>query len=262
MPEQVKQIEWQHIDKIKYYTLGTTFFVGINAILYPADVIKTRLQVQRADALYKGTFDALLKTFKSEGLKGLYKGFLVSQLTVLTGHFYVTSYEISRSKMSFLGDGSRGFVAGGFAAVLEQFLANPIEVVSQKLMIQGQGRNNAKLKGATHISSDLFKDQGMSRFYRGFLASLLTGALWSAVWWGSYGVYLDIIGDYAPEGTSHLLIRSISGGLSGLNAAIIGNPFDIVKTRLQVNTEGRIILYCMLDNFIPFRLVKTISLAF
>jgi len=238
MPEEVKQIEWQHLDKLKYYTLGTSFFVGINAILYPTDVIKTRLQVQRADALYRGTFDALFKTVRSEGLKGLYKGFLVSQLTVFTGHFYVTSYEISRSEMSFLGDGSRGFVAGGLAAVMEQFLANPIEVVYQKLMIQGQGEKNAKLKGALHISTDVFSHQGMRGFYRGFVASLLTGALWSAVWWGSYGVYLDVIGDYAPNGTSHLLIQSVAGGLSGLNAAVVGNPFDIVKTRLQVIMKG------------------------
>lgn len=237
MPEEVKQIEWQHIDKLRYYAIGTSFFVGINAILYPSDVIKTRLQVQRTNVLYKGTMDALFKTVKSEGLKGLYKGFMVSQLSVLTGHFYVTSYEISRSQLSFLGDGSRGFLAGGFAAVTEQFLANPVEVVSQKLMIQGQGKSNVKLKGATRISLDLFKDQGMVGFYRGFLASLWTGALWSAVWWGSYGIYLDLIGDCAPAGTSHLLIQSISGGLSGLNAAIIGNPFDIVKTRLQIEGE-------------------------
>lgn len=237
MPEEVKQIEWQHIDKVKYYSFGSAFFLGVNAILYPADVIKTRLQVQRANALYKGTFDAVFKTFRSEGLKGLYKGFVVSQLSILTGHFYVTSYEVSRSQMSFLGDGSRGFVAGGIAAIMEQFLANPIEVISQKLMIQGQGQNNTKLKGALHMSTDVFKDHGMSGFYRGFLASLLTGALWSAVWWGSYGVYLDVIGDYAPEGTSHLLIQSAAGGLSGLNAAVIGNPFDIVRTRLQVNSN-------------------------
>lgn len=234
MPEEVKQVEWQHIDKLKYYTLGSAFFIGINAVLYPTDVIKTRLQVQRTNALYKGTFDALFKTLKSEGLKGLYKGFLVSQLSVLAGHFYVTSYEVSRSKMSFLNDGSRGFVAGGFAAIMEQFLANPIEVVSQKLMIQGQGETKAKLKGAARISIDVFKDQGVRGFYRGFLASLLTGALGSAVWWGSYGVYLDVIGHYAPDGSSHLLIQSMSGGLSGLNAAVVGNPFDIVRTRLQV----------------------------
>lgn len=235
MPEEVKQIEWHHIDKLKYYTFGSAFFLGVNAILYPADVIKTRLQVQRANALYKGTFDAVFKTFRSEGLKGLYKGFVVSQLSILTGHFYVTSYEVSRSQMGFLGDGSRGFVAGGVAAIMEQFLSNPIEVISQKLMIQGQGQNNTKLKGAVHMSTDVFRDHGMSGFYRGFLASLLTGALWSAVWWGSYGVYLDVIGDCAPEGTSHLLIQSVAGGLSGLNAAVIGNPFDIVRTRLQVN---------------------------
>lgn len=238
MPEEVKQIEWQHIDKPKYYTFGSAFFLGVNAILYPADVIKTRLQVQPANALYKGTFDAVFKTFRSEGFKGLYKGFAISQLNILTGHFYVTSYEVSRSKMSFLGDGSRGFVAGGVAAVMEQFFANPVEVISQKQMIQGQGQNNIKLKGALHMSTDVFRDHGMSGFYRGFMASLLTGALWSGVWWGSYGVYLDKIGENAPEGTSHLLIQSAAGGLSGLNAAVVGNPFDIVRTRLQVNKNS------------------------
>lgn len=234
MPEEVKQIEWQHIDKFKYYTYGSVFFVGVNTLLYPADVIKTRLQVQRTNALYRGTLDAVFKTFRSEGLKGFYKGFLVNQLSILTGHFYVTSYEVSRSQMSFFGDGTRGFVAGGVAALMEQFLANPIEVISQKLMIQGQGESNTKLKGALHISAGVFRDHGMSGFYRGFVLSLLTGALWSAVWWGSYGVYIDVIGDHAPHGTSHLLIQSVAGGLSGLNAAVIGNPFDIVKTRLQV----------------------------
>lgn len=234
MPEEVKQIEWQHIDKFKYYTYGSVFFVGVNTLLYPADVIKTRLQVQRTNALYRGTLDAVIKTFRSEGLKGFYKGFLVNQMSILTGHFYVTSYEVSRSQMSFFGDGTRGFVAGGVAALMEQFLANPIEVISQKLMIQGQGESNTKLKGALHISADVFRDHGMSGFYRGFVLSLLTGALWSAVWWGSYGVYIDVIGDHAPHGTSHLLIQSVAGGLSGLNAAVIGNPFDIVKTRLQV----------------------------
>lgn len=158
----------------------------------------------------------------------------MNQMSILTGHLYVTSYEVSRSQMSFFGDGTRGFVAGGVAALMEQFFANPIEVISQKLMIQGQGESNTKLKGALHISADVFRDHGMSGFYRGFVLSLLTGALWSAVWWGSYGVYIDVIGDHAPHGTSHLLIQSVAGGLSGLNAAVIGNPFDIVKTRLQV----------------------------
>ncbi|XP_068744879.1 solute carrier family 25 member 44-like isoform X2 [Montipora capricornis] len=70
---------------------------------------------------------------------------------------------------------------------------------------------------------------------------LTIGALWSAVWWGSYGVYLDVLGHLAPDGTSHLLIQGLSGGLSGVNAAILGNPLDIVKTRLQVEGERSIV---------------------
>lgn len=244
MPEGVRQIEWQHLNKFKYFGLQSVFLLGVNTALYPTDLIKTRLQVQRTQHLYKGTLDVLVKTVRLEGGKGLYKGFLVSQLGILTGHLYIASYEVSRAQMSWMGDASRGFVAGGIAAVVEQFVVNPVEVISQRLMIQGQGTGQTKLKSASKIASEVFKEHSLYGFYRGFLASLITGCVWSAVWWGSYGAYLDVLGHYAPEGTSHLLIQGLSGALSGLNSAAVGNPFDIIDTRLKVRKRrtGTIVL--------------------
>ena len=174
-----------------------------------------------------------MKTVRREGARGLYRGFLVSQLGILTGHLYTTSYEVSRANIPRLNDATRGFIAGGVAAVLEQFFSNPVEVLSQRLMVQGQGRTPAQ--GACSVAKEVFRQHRVSGFYRGFLASLLTGCVWSSVWWASYGAYLNVLGQLAPEGTSHILIHGISGALSGLNSAVVGNPFDIVDTRLKVS---------------------------
>lgn len=53
----------------------------------PFDVVSTRLFNQGLDAggrglLYRNIFDCFIKTFKVEGLKGLYKGYLPNYLRI------------------------------------------------------------------------------------------------------------------------------------------------------------------------------------
>ncbi|KAF2074568.1 hypothetical protein CYY_004114 [Polysphondylium violaceum] len=53
----------------------------------PVDLIKTRIMNQPIDqhgngTLYKSSFDCLVKTFKAEGIKGLYKGFIPNWLRI------------------------------------------------------------------------------------------------------------------------------------------------------------------------------------
>ncbi len=42
--------------------------------LYPLDVIKSRLQLDRQGLKYKGTLDCLVKTYKEGGMRSLYSG--------------------------------------------------------------------------------------------------------------------------------------------------------------------------------------------
>ena len=52
-------------------------------MLTPVDLVKSRLQVQRESkqsSYYKGTVDCLFKTYGNFGLRGLYKGNLITIL--------------------------------------------------------------------------------------------------------------------------------------------------------------------------------------
>lgn len=239
MPEKVKIIEWHQLEKKKYFLFMNVYMLTTNAVLFPVELVKTRLQLQRTKALYKNTLDVVYKTVKNEGFLGLYKGFPVSQFGVLTGHIYASSYEISREQFSTLQNAARGFLAGGLAAALEQTFINPVDVICQRMMVEGQGERNKQrvtLRSVV-IVKRVLKEHGVFGFYRGFTASLMVEGLWSATWWASYGFYLDMIGKMVPDGTSHLVIKGLSGMLAGISSAVVGNPIDVIRVRLQV--EGR-----------------------
>ncbi|XP_022800193.1 solute carrier family 25 member 44-like [Stylophora pistillata] len=239
MPEKVEIIEWHQLEKKKYFLFMNVYMLSTNAVLFPVELVKTRLQLQRTKAVYKNTLDVVYKTVKHEGFLGLYKGFPVSQFGVLTGHIYASSYEISREQFSALQNAARGFLAGGLAAALEQTVINPVDVISQRMMVEGQGQRN-KQRGtlrSVNIVKRVLRDHGVFGFYRGFAASLMVEGLWSATWWASYCLYLDVIGKMVPGGTSHLVIKGLSGMLAGISSAVVGNPIDVIKVRLQV--EGR-----------------------
>ena len=57
----------------KYVPLGFALSFGVRGALYPMSMIKTRMQIQRQDSVYKGMGDALKQVYRTEGYRGLYK---------------------------------------------------------------------------------------------------------------------------------------------------------------------------------------------
>ncbi|XP_067105688.1 solute carrier family 25 member 44-like isoform X2 [Osmerus mordax] len=136
----IQIIEWEDLDKRKFYSFGVFMTMSIRATVYPATLIRTRLQVQKGKSLYNGTFDAFFKILRSEGVRGLYRGFMVNTFTLISGQAYITTYELVRKYVSkYSNDNTiKSLVAGGSASLVAQSITVPIDVVSQQLMMQGQ----------------------------------------------------------------------------------------------------------------------------
>ncbi|XP_043935688.1 solute carrier family 25 member 44 isoform X2 [Protopterus annectens] len=203
-------IEWEHLDKQKFYVFGLGITMMMRVSVYPFTLIRTRLQVQKGKSLYTGTFDALFKILRAEGITGLYRGFLVNTFTLISGQCYVTTYELTRKYVSQYNNNNtvKSLVAGGSASLVAQSITIPIDVVSQQLMMQGQGEAMARFKVQTHgrkhiivfgqtkdIIMQIFKADGIRGFYRGYVASLLTYIPNSALWWPFYHFYTAVLFD-------------------------------------------------------------------
>jgi len=58
-PQFIRTIEWDMMDKSKFFPLSMLSSFSIRCVLYPLTVIKTRLQLQRHDQMYKGKKPAM-----------------------------------------------------------------------------------------------------------------------------------------------------------------------------------------------------------
>lgn len=252
----IQIIEWEHLDKKKFYVFGVCMTMMIRVSVYPFTLIRTRLQVQKGKSLYNGTFDAFVKILRSEGAAGLYRGFLVNTFTLISGQCYVTTYELTRKYVSGYSSSNtvKSLVAGGSASLVAQSITVPIDVISQHLMMQRQGESlgrfrisNADRKqtimfGQTkEIIMQIFRADGPKGFYRGYVASLMTYIPNSAVWWPFYHFYAEQLSSLSPKDCPHLLLQAISGPMAAATAATITNPMDVIRARVQVEGKSSII---------------------
>ncbi|KOX72317.1 Solute carrier family 25 member 44 [Melipona quadrifasciata] len=260
-PHFIRTIEWDMMDKTKFFPLSMLSSFSVRCCLYPLTVIKTRLQVQRHNHMYNGMLDACKKIYQVEGVSGLYRGFWISSVQTVSGVFYVSTYEGVRyilGQNDIIGNIDsriKSLIAGGAASLVGQTIVVPFDVLSQHLMVLGinnnkHGRYIDKMgmnplglilepgKSRAQISADIIRSiyqrDGCRGFYRGYVASLCAYVPNSALWWGLYTSYQEELLKVFPEWVSHLFIQALAGTLGGFTTTIITNPLDIVRARLQV----------------------------
>jgi solute carrier family 25, member 33/36 len=86
------------VHTISAATAGTTTAVFTN----PIWLIKTRMQLQSESAgvLYKNSLDCFKKVVKTEGVKGLYRGFTASLLGLTESTLQFVTYEFFKGRVS------------------------------------------------------------------------------------------------------------------------------------------------------------------
>uniref|UniRef100_A0A2P2IQ49 Solute carrier family 25 member 44-like n=2 Tax=Rhizophora mucronata TaxID=61149 RepID=A0A2P2IQ49_RHIMU len=267
-------IDWHMLDKSRFFFLGAALFSGVSAALYPIVVLKTRQQVlpTRVSCL-RLSFSMM----RHEGVRGFYKGFGTSLMgTIPARALYMGALEITKSSIGTatvrfgLSDTTATAVssaaAGLSSAMAAQLVWTPIDVVSQRLMVQGCNYNvansgkNANLSLNSYVyrnGIDAFRKilcaDGPRGLYRGFGVSILTYAPSNAVWWASYSVAQKLVWGglscytnkkdesvenggvgYRPKSKAMVAVQGLCAAMASGVSAIITMPLDTIKTRLQV----------------------------
>ncbi|XP_039281789.1 solute carrier family 25 member 44-like isoform X2 [Nilaparvata lugens] len=255
----VKTIEWDMMDKRKFFPLSMLSSFCVRCSLYPLTLIKTRLQIQKHGQMYNGLWDAGNKIYRTEGVSGLYRGFWVSSVQIVSGVMYIGTYEGVRHVLSQYRSppSVKAMLGGGAASLVGQTVIVPFDVISQHLMVIGlSSQSQAKIANPLGISLDpsrskfrttldiahiIYKTDGFRGFYRGYFASLCTYVPNSALWWSFYHFYQDQLVLMLPEDVSHLLVQCIAGTLGGFTTTLLTNPMDTIRARLQVQRTNSIL---------------------
>lgn len=260
-------IDWEMLDKSRFFFLGAALFSAVSGTLYPMVVLKTRQQVLVKDT---SCFKLASWVLKQEGFRGFYKGFGTSLMgTIPARALYMGALEVTKSSVgtatinlgvSEVNAAAIANAAGGVsAAMAAQLVWTPIDVVSQRLMVQGGSSVNGGALSAMRYNGgiDAFRkivaSDGLRGLYRGFGISTLTYAPSNAVWWASYSVAHRLIwggigpycckkdqGGFTPGSMAVVAVQGVSAAMASGVSALITMPLDTVKTRLQVlEGEGR-----------------------
>ncbi|VVT56676.1 uncharacterized protein SAPINGB_P005209 [Magnusiomyces paraingens] len=228
------------------FALGAVAGAFGATVVYPIDLVKTRMQNQRSShpgqqLLYKNSIDCFKKVVSREGVLGLYSG-LGPQLIGVAPEkaIKLTVNDLIRGKFASK-DGSipvwAEILAGGTAGACQVVFTNPLEIVKIRLQMQGEvakTMENAPKRSALWIVRNL----GLFGLYKGASACLLRDVPFSAIYFPTYAhLKKDYFGE-GPNKSLSILQLLTAGAIAGMPAAYFTTPFDVIKTRLQTEAKA------------------------
>ncbi|OAF69877.1 hypothetical protein A3Q56_02367 [Intoshia linei] len=233
---------------LKVLNGGIAGIVGVTCV-FPLDLAKTRIQNQNAgSSAYKNVFDCLYKTFKTEKMVGLYRGYCVNAIFIApekaiklvandTFRNYFFKSRIKDYKIPC------GVLSGALAGLCQIIVTTPMELLKIQLQdadrkINGQGSRNHKKLYARQIAIDLLKKRGFFGIYKGFRITALRDVLFSAIYFPFFA-QMNLLKYNEKTKKSPFYWSFISGCTAGCVSALIANPLDVVKTRLQTLTKKK-----------------------
>lgn len=213
-------------------------------MVYPIDLVKTRLQNQRGalpgQRLYKNSIDCFQKVVRNEGFRGLYSGVLPQLVGVAPEKaIKLTVNDLVRGRLTDKQGGIplwAEILAGGTAGGCQVVFTNPLEIVKIRLQIQGEV---AKTVEGTPKRSAMWivRNLGLMGLYKGASACLLRDVPFSAIYFPTYShLKKDFFGE-SPTKKLGVLQLLTAGAIAGMPAAYLTTPCDVIKTRLQVEAR-------------------------
>ncbi|RCH79844.1 hypothetical protein CU097_001938, partial [Rhizopus azygosporus] len=206
------------------------------SFMTPLDVIKTRLQESSKNGIneYKGTLDGLVKIFRNEGLFALWRGLVPGLIMALpaTAIYYV-GYDHMRdyARLKFrdnLVDTYSPLWAGGVARTISGLVVSPLELFRTRMQsTEGSQGFSAVWRGV----QEMVHREGPRALWRGLLPTMLRDVPFSAIYWMGYE---EMKHSPSLANLSHFQASFIAGASSGMIAAVVTTPFDVVKTQRQV----------------------------
>ncbi|KAL1936090.1 hypothetical protein VTP01DRAFT_224 [Rhizomucor pusillus] len=217
--------------------------LATSILMTPLDVVKTRLQSQEAAGSrhLNGTADGLVKIFRHEGPLGLFRGLsaglvmaVPSTVIYFVGYDYIRDQiRLSRFANTSVHDYSPLW-AGGVARTIAAAVISPIELFRTRMQsVEGREGFAAVWRGIT----ELIKQEGPASLWRGLLPTMLRDVPFSAVYWMGYEQIRARLNGNAHQNTlSSFQNAFIAGASSGMFAAVVTTPFDVIKTQRQVSS--------------------------
>eukprot|EP00794_Sanderia_malayensis_P011936 gene11936-13172_t len=239
------------------YVLSAIAATCAETVTFPLDITKTRLQTQGEIAAhlaekgrvkklpYRGMVRTAFGIVQEEGLANLWLGITPAVLrhVVYTG-CRMAFYEYLRDNvLKKDADGYfplwKSIVGGLSAGAAAQFIASPTDLVKVQMQTEGRRAFEGKpkrIKNTLHAFLKIRAEYGFVGLWRGWLPNVQRAAIVNL---GDLTTY-DSAKHFILRNTSlhdNYVTHALSSVCSGLVAASLGTPADVIKTRIMNNPD-------------------------
>ncbi|KAI8612273.1 mitochondrial carrier domain-containing protein [Chytriomyces sp. MP71] len=222
---------------------GAAGAVFANWLVFPLDVIKTRLQTQnklvKGSEHYANSLDAFVQIIKKEGIAGLYSGLGAGLFgTVASAFCYFYFYSTIRAKhVASIPAGQEistpmELIMGALAGALCQCFTLPIAVVTTRQQTLPPGERQSFIE----TFNTVLEGDGVQGLWKGFKASMIL-CVNPAITYGMFERVKAIWLKRKAKLGGSLALTSwevfMVGALSKTLATVVTYPYIMAKVRMQ-----------------------------
>ncbi|CAH2044187.1 unnamed protein product, partial [Iphiclides podalirius] len=223
------------VPRLANFVLGGASGMMAVAVVQPADLLKTRMQLL-APKVKLSTFVVAERIVAKEGVLGLYAGLsaaLCRQATYTTSRlgFFNTLMDNRKSSVgppSFPTKLGIASVSGGMAAII----GNPAEVALVRMTADGRLPADLRrnYRNVFNAIARITREEGFFTLFRGVQTSAMRSMIVNAVQLGTYAQAREKLLERHNDG---IKVHFAAAMIAGLCTTCIYLPVDIVKTRVQ-----------------------------
>lgn len=167
------------------FTSGSVAGVVSLCFLHPVDFARTRLAAdigkKPQDREFRGIIDCFSKTFRSDGIRGLYRGFLISvpEIIIFRGAYFGL-YDTAKGTLIKNPEKTSVFyywIIAQMVTTVSGLMAYPFDSVRRRMMMQsGVTESNRMYHSTLDCFRKTYAEGGLGSFYKGAVANILRGA--------------------------------------------------------------------------------------
>jgi len=153
--------------------------------VYSLDYCRTRLandaKGKGGERQFNGLIDVYVKTLKSDGIQGLYRGFVISAVGIFIyrGMYFGLFDTLKPILVGKDGSVFASFILGWAVTVTAGLMSYPIDTIRRRMMMTSGG--GVKYKGSIDCATQIMKNEGFMSMMKGAGANILRGVAGAGV---------------------------------------------------------------------------------